>query len=572
MKLKTFIVAINTGASFLCLLTSQCVVPSNMAGNGSQTPNSIVIGMLYQPGGKGPARGDSVVMRSYDYLADIKKLSKRSATDTPFIRRTCTDDSGHFQFYSIPRGMYYIEGHDNSNNRVLIEVDSSLFQNGIIELPPDTLKAAASIHGKLLTGYDSSGGYIRVLGLDAVVRINTDSTYALNNLPAGDLRLLISIVMGNTTPYDTIVKVNIKTGVDTLLSLSVVNPKTLGWGNTFQKTLCSDCEGNFVQQTTDGGYIIAGNKNPAFDTGSLFTTYLLKTDAAGEATWMKTLRYGAPKIVQQVSDGGYIILGSMYYSSINKDSLWMIKTDAAGTVAWMKPLEIGSIGAGHSVQQTKDGGFIIVGGTEPNYSLNGDVCLIKIDATGTVVWTKTFGGDSRDVGNSIQPTSDGGYIIVGGTMIKIDAAGTALWIKTVDNGIGNSVQQTSDGGYMIVGKSHGDSYLIKTDGVGTTVWTQLLDGGTVEGNFGQQTNDGGYIVLGAAWRSLYAQWSAVSLIKIDTIGKVAWYKFLGGNDGSYYGQSMQQTKDGGYIITGFTNSGYNISTFLIKTDPNGDVK
>lgn len=183
--------------------------------------------------------------------------------------------------------------------------------------------------------------------------------------------------------------------------------------------------GYFVQQTFDGGYIIAGCTE-SFGAGSS-DAYLVKTDRNGNEVLSKT--YGGANhdechSARETSDGGYIIVGYTESFGAGGSDVYLIKTDMNGDTLWTKTYGGTRSEAGYSVQQTSDGGYIITGYTGSFALGNSDVYVIKTDAHGDTMWTKTYGGSGDDCGYSIQQTSDGGYVI-GGSMYS---AGGGMWV------------------------------------------------------------------------------------------------------------------------------------------------
>ena len=244
--------------------------------------------------------------------------------------------------------------------------------------------------------------------------------------------------------------------------------------------------------------------------------------------------------------------------------------------------------SGESVQQTTDGGYIFIG-----YK-NSDVYLVKTDSVGVLDWNYTFGGSSNESGESVQQTTDGGYIVIGYTasygagaydfyLVKTDSSGVMDWNKTFGGSsseYGDSVQQTSDGGYIVAGctLSYGtggyDFYLVKTDSSGVMDWNKTFGGsGNEYGKSVQQTSDGGYVIAGSTG-SYGAGGSDVYLVKTDSSGVMDWNYTFGGSNGDY-GYSVQQTTDGGYVVAGITNS-YGLvegstALFVFKTDSQGNI-
>ena len=260
--------------------------------------------------------------------------------------------------------------------------------------------------------------------------------------------------------------------------------------------------------------------------------------------------------------------------------------------------------SGFSVKQSIDGGYVITGNINADYSYstdnyNGNVYILKTDEIGNEESYRIYGEGEENLAYSIQLTNDGGYIITGYqiddegmgiSLLKTDSNIDEDWTKIISYGIGRSVQQTSDNGFIISGISDsigGDvltGCLIKTDEDGNVEWKKVFSGSQMTSDpeyiySVQQTIDGGFISTGYSFgetntisessslRNNYSIGLAVHLrlIKTDVNGNVEWEKKL--TDGyNSIGYSVKQTIDGGYVVTGTKDS----KVLLMKTDQNGE--
>ncbi len=316
---------------------------------------------------------------------------------------------------------------------------------------------------------------------------------------------------------------------------------------------------------------------------------LIGSKTQAQITFVKFYSNANGYSVQQTSDGGYIMTGSNYY---NYTHINLIKTNANGDTLWTRTYghDLGDYDIGYSVQQTNDGGYIIVATIASSNTSPIHLYLIKTNSTGDTLWTKTYGSTGNDYGYSVKQTLDSGFIIAGATdslgaggydafLIKTNSIGDTLWTKTyggINDDEAKSVELTTDGGYIITGYTNSfgagdnDVYLIKTDSIGDTLWTKTF--GSVNYDIGysvRQTSDGGFILVGT-YNLVY-----FCLIKTNSIGDTLWtknyYANVTNNNAQAY--SVQQTIDGGYIFAGTAGNWVDgtSQSMLIKTNSMGDT-
>ena len=307
------------------------------------------------------------------------------------------------------------------------------------------------------------------------------------------------------------------------------------WAKTYRGH--NDNTAKSIYQTSDGGYIVA--LSDCFLGAECFD-WVLKINSSGDISWQKTYLGVIINAIQQTSDGGYVVAGWAGHSDVGGYTFWVSKLDSNGDISWEKAYGGSNIGVAESIQQTSDGGYVVAGVADVGGDY--DFWVLKLDNNGVITWQKTYGGSSGDRLRSIQQTTDGGYIVAGSTgsygaadfwVLKLDINGVITWQKTY-GGI------SSDSMYYF-------------------------------GDYIQQTSDGGF-VLGGTTKSFGAGDYDFWVLKLDINGVITWQKTYGGSSSDLL-RSIQQTTDGGCIVAGITHSfGGGVNDFwVLKLDNGGDV-
>ena len=368
-------------------------------------------------------------------------------------------------------------------------------------------------------------------------------------------------------------------------------------GNIFQTIDTIDDEGKHVIQTSDGGYLLAANTDRSFTGFGGTDVLLLKLTPEGDTSWSALIGDTADQTVmavQQTTDGGYIFAGQTWAGGMNDGDSWLVKTDAFGNVSWQKQYADTIEDGLHDVKQTSDGGYIAVGqvnDTDSTFAEN--YYVIKTNSTGDTTWTKRIGTKGfDDWAYEVQIVGTTGYLIGGFTasfgagsrdfwFVRTDLNGDTIWTRTF-GGSGNermnAVKPTSDGGFVGVGQTPSfqaglaDVYIAKINSLGDSVWTKYY--GTANEEIGYdiwETSDKGFVIA-AFTNSFGAGGKDAWLLRTDSLGDTTWTKTFG-NGGDEEFESAALTSDGGFVFTGFSNSHSPAYTwksiYVVKTDTLG---
>ncbi|TPG29775.1 T9SS type A sorting domain-containing protein [Flavobacterium pectinovorum] len=350
-----------------------------------------------------------------------------------------------------------------------------------------------------------------------------------------------------------------------------------------------------IKTTNDGGFILAGTSNSenSFQKNEpckgLTDFWVIKLNASGDEQWQRTIGGNSSEELLcafQTRDGGYILGGSsssspLSISDIKPDAkaftttkadlyskseksrgnmdYWVVKLDKQGVIEWQKTYGGQYADLLKSMEQTTDNGFILAGysnssqsgeKTDSNKGI-GDVWVIKINDVGEILWQNSYGAEGDEQPYVIHQTSDGGYIIgaisnsknpltsLGGIVgngtdywvLKLDEDGGVIWSKTYDFGktdvLTSLVENKDDHTYLIGGYAQSENRIPRNGIVGKVTNTLVKEKDGI--------ND--YIAL-----------------KIDEKGEELWKKTVG-SAGEDILRKLVETRDGGYLMAGTSNSG-----------------
>ncbi len=314
----------------------------------------------------------------------------------------------------------------------------------------------------------------------------------------------------------------------------------------------------------------------------------------GDSLWSRT--YGGDddewlySLIQD-SDGGYSMAGLSYSAPGYLEDVYMVKTDAAGDTLWTRFL--GGTGADRAWEhfQTADGGYLVAGYTSEPGTTVSDMWLARLNAQGDSLWTRAWGGTGNEEARAMAPMPGGGCVLAGYTasfgagladfyVVRTDSSGNTLWSQTFGGNLSESasaVVPTSDGGILVAGMTNTygagweDVWVVKMSGDGDSLWSHTYGGPVTDEVWSMiAVSGGGYLIAGLT-ASFGAGGDDVWLIRIAEDGNELWNQTFGGI-GNDQGWAVTEISDGGFLITGKTNSfgagAYDL--WLLKSSADGD--
>lgn len=341
-------------------------------------------------------------------------------------------------------------------------------------------------------------------------------------------------------------------GTDEIFVTKLAADGTVQWKRVLGGSLSEfgfDCA-----ETAEGSYIIVGN---SYSTNGDLTTnqgdrdlWVINLSAAGDIIWQRTYGGTGTELggtLLETNDGGYLLQltsnsndGDVvgFHEGVGTQDHWVLKIDASGNVVWSRALGGSGFDSGGRMITTADGGFLVVLQTEStdgditNYLGDTDCCLVKLNSAGSVVWSRCIGGTARDDGFDLLELDNGDIMLLGAT--------------------------ASNDGDITLNRGGTDTFLAKLTSTGSLTWIRTY-GGSLNDDCRSmvRTNDGGFFLAGSsnsndgdvpgnqgggdAW-----------LLKVDATGALDWKRTYGGSLNEW--TFLYDVEEGGFLLSGITGS------------------
>ncbi|MDD5087180.1 MAG: T9SS type A sorting domain-containing protein [bacterium] len=330
----------------------------------------------------------------------------------------------------------------------------------------------------------------------------------------------------------------------------------------------------WIEPVEDAGFVFCGTNCSGSENGCQI--WLVRINNDGDMEWQRSYggyAYEYGESMAKKADGGYVLTGPTESYGAGGQDFYLVSTDASGNPLWTRTFGGDETDRPYVVRQCADGGFMLAGYTTSFGNGGQDMYLVKTNASGEMQWSRTFGGSQDDLAYYAIQTEDGGYILAGLTysfgagerdvyVVKTDAEGNPVWTRTyggADIDFGESIKQTRDGGYIVCGatKSFGpdwhNAYLIRISSDGNVIWQQAYGGPYPDHAMDVvECPDGGYFVAAGYRPSLTAPYEGW-LFKVNESGEMLWQQTVGGIADDWP-LNCHLTPEGGYIVAGTTHS------------------
>ena len=379
-------------------------------------------------------------------------------------------------------------------------------------------------------------------------------------------------------------------------SPSSVTSAPIGVNSLFEKTIggSGDDQAHSIIQSSDGGYVVAGQTSSFGAGGFGYDIYIVKLDSGGNVVWTKTIGGSSNDIAHSIiqsSDGGYVVAGWTSSFGAGGADFYIVKLDSGGNVQWTKTIGGSSWDEAYSIIQSSDGGYVVAGRTSSFGAGSVDFYVVKLDSGGNVQWTKTIGGSFNDEAYSIIQSSDGGYAVAGRTssfgagdydfyVVKLAPDGTLgchdSFQSPSTNSGGVEASPTPPSSYVSPLSSFVSpvSYSLATTDIALCIPTFAERIGGSSDDFAYsiiQSSDGGYVVAGYTL-SFGAGDYDMYVVKLYSDGSIQWTKTMGGSL-TDEARSIIQSSDGGFAVAGNTQSfgAGGADIYVVKLDSGGNV-